>query len=353
MSGGVDSSLTAWLLKEQGHEVQGLFMKNWEEDDTESYCSASEDLADVEAVCDHLNIPLHTVNFSAEYWDNVFEYFLASYRKGHTPNPDVLCNKEIKFKVFWEHAKNLGAEMMATGHYCQRKEQDNEFLLMKGQDNNKDQSYFLYTLTQEQLSHSLFPIGHLTKPEVRKLANQIGLPNHAKKDSVGICFIGERKFKRFLERYIPNEPGTIETLEGEVIGKHDGLMYYTIGQRAGLGIGGRKNTSAKPWYVLDKRLESRTLIVGQGHEHPYLLSKKLICYDVHWISPEFMANSKIFAAKTRYRQQEKSCQIRQIDKDTYEVEFQEPQWAVTPGQAIVFYDQTICLGGGIINNVIR
>ena len=351
MSGGVDSSVTAWLLKEQGHDVQGLFMKNWEEDDTESYCAASQDLADVEAVCNHLDIPLHTINFSVEYWNNVFEHFLASYRKGHTPNPDILCNKEIKFKLFWEQAKQLGAELMATGHYCQREQQGTEFFLLKGQDDNKDQSYFLYTLTQEQLSHSIFPIGHLTKPEVRKLATQIGLPNHAKKDSVGICFIGERKFKTFLERYIKNDPGPIETQDGQVVGQHDGLMYYTIGQRAGLGIGGRKDADTNPWYVLDKQLERRALIVGQGHQHPYLLTRKLICHDVHWISPA--AYPETCYAKTRYRQKEQLCHIKPIDNETYEVEFQEPQWAVTQGQSIVFYRQAICLGGGIIHHVLR
>jgi len=353
MSGGVDSSVTAWLLKEQGHDVHGLFMKNWEEDDTESYCAAEQDLADVESVCNQLSIPLHVVNFSVEYWDNVFEHFLASYRQGHTPNPDILCNKEIKFKVFWQHAKQLGAELMATGHYCQREQQDKEFLLAKGHDDNKDQSYFLYTLTQEQLAHSIFPIGHLTKPDVRALANKIGLANHAKKDSVGICFIGKRKFREFLERYIQNEPGPIETPAGQVIGQHDGLMYYTIGQRAGLKIGGRKDANADPWYVLDKQLARKTLIVGQGHNHPYLLTKKLVCNDVHWISSQLTTYPKACHAKTRYRQKEAACHIAQIDNNTYAVEFQEPQWAVTPGQSIVFYQQTICLGGGIIQHVIR
>lgn len=353
MSGGVDSSITAWLLKQQGHDVLGLFMKNWEEDDTESYCAASQDLADVTAVCEHLNIPLHVVNFAQEYWEQVFTHFLAGYRAGYTPNPDILCNKEIKFKVFWEQAKLLGADQMATGHYCQREQCDDVFFLLKGQDNNKDQSYFLYTLTQKQLSHSVFPIGHLTKPVVRNLAEQIGLSNHAKKDSVGICFIGERKFKDFLERYLVNEPGNIITLDGQVLGQHDGLMYYTIGQRAGLGIGGKKNALAMPWYVLDKQLAQKNLIVGQGHEHPYLLTKQLICDQVHWILPQFQTYSKLCRAKTRYRQPEQPCEVKHVRDNVYEVLFATPQRAVTPGQSVVFYDEMICLGGGVIRDVIR
>lgn len=353
MSGGVDSSVSAFLLKEQGYDVQGLFMKNWEEDDTQSYCAAKEDLADVEAVCERLDIPLHTINFSAEYWTYVFEHFLGGYRKGNTPNPDVLCNKEIKFKFFWEQAKILGADLMATGHYCQRVWQDEVFLLLKGAHDDKDQSYFLYTLTQEQLLHSIFPIGHLEKPQVRKIAEQIGLPNHAKKDSVGICFIGQRKFKTFLERYIPNDPGPIETLEGEIIGQHDGLMYYTLGQRAGLGIGGRKNAHAEPWYVLEKDLARKALIVGQGHQHPRLLTKKLITQDVHWITGKKMDLPLFCAAKTRYRQKEKPCYVSMLAEGVYQVEFLESQWAVTPGQSVVFYDQSVCLGGGVIEYVVR
>lgn len=353
MSGGVDSSVSAWILKEQGYTVEGLFMKNWEEDDTESYCAASKDLADVEAVCHRLDIPLHTANFSAEYWDHVFEHFLETYRLGYTPNPDILCNREIKFKVFWEYAKNLGAEQMATGHYCQKSYTGEAYVLQKGIDDNKDQSYFLYTLTQAQLARSLFPIGDLKKTEVRQIAEKIGLSNYAKKDSVGICFIGERKFKTFLERYIPNEPGPIETLEGKVIGQHAGLMYYTIGQREGLGIGGRKEAIAAPWYVLDKDLSRKTLIVGQGHEHPYLLTHKLRCHDVHWISENAPRFPFLCSAKTRYRQKEKSCQIVPVENGIYEVVFEEPQWAVTPGQSIVFYQNENCLGGGVIQTVIR
>jgi tRNA-specific 2-thiouridylase len=352
MSGGVDSSVSAWVLKNQGYAVQGLFMKNWEEDDTESYCSASEDLADVEAVCRHLDIPLHTVNFSAEYWANVFEHFLAGYRQGHTPNPDILCNKEIKFKVFWEQAQNLGADLMATGHYCQRGGSEYPFSLLKGVDENKDQSYFLYTLTQAQLAHSLFPIGHLKKTQVRQIAEEIGLSNYAKKDSVGICFIGERKFKTFLEKYIPNEPGTIQTLDGEIIGQHDGLMYYTLGQRAGLGIGGRKQATQAPWYVLEKDLQRKVLVVGQGHQHPHLLAKKLVTFDIHWIAEQPVNFPLFCTAKTRYRQTEQSCQITLIDEG-FEVTFVEPQWAVTKGQSVVFYDQNVCLGGGVIQDAIR
>jgi tRNA-specific 2-thiouridylase len=349
MSGGVDSSVSAWLLKQQGYDVRGLFMKNWEEDDNSTYCAASKDLADVESVCQQIDIPLHTVNFSAEYWDQVFERFLASYRNGYTPNPDILCNKEIKFKLFWEYAKNLGADQMATGHYVKC-----EFnKLLKGTDDNKDQSYFLYALTQEQLARSLFPIGNEKKSAVRQLAQKVGLPNHAKKDSVGICFIGERKFKTFLERYIPHAPGTIETLDGDVLGHHDGLMYYTLGQRTGLGIGGKKNAAAAPWYVIDKNLSTHTLIVGQGHQHPHLLTQKLVCSDVHWISSSGENFPLTCSAKTRYRQTEQICYVTPIDHHSYTVAFEQPQWAVTPGQSVVFYNGNICLGGGIIQHVIR
>ncbi len=349
LSGGVDSSVAALLLQEQGYEVQGLFMKNWEEDDTENYCSASQDIADAQAVCDRLKIQLHTVNFAAEYWDHVFEYFLAEYRAGRTPNPDILCNREIKFKAFLDFAVELGADFIATGHYVRKLTQDSDkYFLLKGNDPNKDQSYFLYTLGQMQLARSLFPVGDLPKPEVRRIAAQAGFINHAKKDSTGICFIGERRFKTFLQQYIPAQPGVIETPSGKKIGKHDGLMYYTIGQRQGLGIGGLRDTDDTPWYVVAKDLERNVLIVAQGHQHPLLLSSALTCAQLSWISGETPQMPLRCAAKTRYRQQEKSCTVQPDTQGQYTVEFDEPQWAVTPGQSIVFYQDEICLGGGVI-----
>ena len=352
LSGGVDSSVSALLLKQQGYDVQGLFMKNWEEDDTEDYCSASIDVADAKAVCDRLDIPLHTVNFAAEYWDNVFELFLKEYQAGRTPNPDILCNKEIKFKAFWQHALNLGADKMATGHYaqCHQSGTDSAFHLLKGIDENKDQSYFLYTLNQQQLSHTLFPIGHLQKSIVRQLANEAGFENHAKKDSTGICFIGERKFKDFLSRYLPAQPGAIETLEGNIIGEHQGVMYYTLGQRQGLQIGGRKDAEEKAWYVLKKDIARNVLIVGQGHDHPLLYSQELICRQLHWIKGSPPPSSLACAAKTRYRQTQQACTLQSMNESdgAYQVMFDQAQWAVTPGQSVVFYNENECLGGGII-----
>jgi tRNA-specific 2-thiouridylase len=349
LSGGVDSSVAALLLKQQGYEVQGLFMKNWEEDDTESYCSASIDVADAQAVCDHLDIPLHTVNFSAEYWDKVFEYFLQEYRVGRTPNPDILCNKEIKFKAFLDYALQLGADFIATGHYVRKQICDGKYVLLKALDDNKDQSYFLYTLGQQQLAHSLFPVGELKKNAVRKIAAEAGFSNHAKKDSTGICFIGERKFKEFLQRYIPAQPGIIKTAEGEDIGRHEGLMYYTLGQRQGLGIGGRRGASEEPWYVIDKDLAHNILVVAQGHQHPKLFAGTLVCGQVSWTiggKPKLPLNC---AAKIRYRQQEQACVVSQFADDRYVVKFQQAQWAITPGQSVVFYLKDVCLGGGVIN----
>lgn len=351
MSGGVDSSVAALLLLQQGYEVQGLFMKNWEEDDTSSYCSATEDRNDAQAVCERLQIPLHTINFAAEYWDNVFEHFLTEYQAGRTPNPDILCNKEIKFKVFLDYAKHLGAEFIATGHYARRLVDDHTYYLAKGLDTNKDQSYFLYTLNQQQLAASLFPVGELTKPEVRKLAAAAGFSNHAKRDSTGICFIGERKFKAFLQEYLPAQPGDIETPTGETIGRHDGLMYYTLGQRQGLGIGGRKGASEQPWYVLDKDLTRNVLIVGQGQDHPLLYSASLVCHQLHWVSgivPQLPINC---TAKIRYRQHEQACTLSYLDEENLQVNFLQPQWAATPGQSIVFYQDNICLGGGVISHL--
>jgi len=348
MSGGVDSSVTALLLKQQGYEVEGLFMKNWEEDDTEEYCSATQDVNDAQAVCDIIGIPLHTINFAAEYWDNVFEYFLQEYRAGRTPNPDILCNKEIKFKAFLDYAKQLGGELMATGHYARKSVDENGQHLLKGLDANKDQSYFLFRLDKNQLSHALFPIGEIEKPQVRTLAEQARLPNFKKKDSTGICFIGERKFKDFLSKYIPHQTGDIKTEDGETIGRHDGLMYHTIGQRKGLNIGGMKDSMEAPWYVLSKDLQNNILIVGQGHDHPKLHSKVLTCNQMHWISgnePELPLTCK---AKTRYRQKEQNCIVEKIDTENYQVSFTEPQWAITPGQSVVCYATDECLGGGVI-----
>jgi tRNA-specific 2-thiouridylase len=351
MSGGVDSSVTALLLKQQGYLVEGMFMKNWEEDDTENYCSASQDIADAQAVCDRLDIPLHKVNFAAEYWDHVFEQFLEEYNAGRTPNPDIGCNKEIKFKAFLDHALLLGADYIATGHYARIKQHNGIYQLLTGLDTNKDQSYFLYTLTQEQLSRSMFPVGEINKSDVRKIAEQANLINHAKKDSTGICFIGERRFKDFLQRYLPKKPGLIETLEGKVIGQHDGLPYYTIGQRQGLGIGGRKNTAEQPWYVIAKNLARNVLIVAQGHDHPSLQNTKLICSNLHWVSGNEPNLPMYCRAKIRYRSQAEPCQIKKINETEFMINFDKPQWAITPGQSIVFYNDENCLGGGAIDCV--
>lgn len=348
MSGGVDSSVSAFLLKKAGYTVEGLFMKNWEEDDTEEYCSAAKDLKDAEIVCDKMDIKLNRVNFSAEYWDNVFEYFLKEYQAGRTPNPDILCNKEIKFKAFLEYAKHLGADKIATGHYARIQHAANTNLLLTGLDQNKDQSYFLYTLQQYQLHSTLFPIGELKKSKVREIAKKEGLITHDKKDSTGICFIGERRFKDFLSTYLPKKPGAIKTTENKVIGEHEGLMYYTIGQRQGLGIGGLKNTKEEPWYVVEKNLQDNSLIVVQGHNHPLLYKSELSCSQLHWISEEPTPLGLHCSAKIRYRQPAQTCQIQKIEDHTYQVIFDKPQWAITAGQSIVFYNKEICMGGGII-----
>jgi tRNA-specific 2-thiouridylase len=348
MSGGVDSSVTAWLLKQQGYEVQGLFMKNWEEDDSEDYCSAAADLRDAQAVCDILDIPLHTVNFATEYWDNVFAHCLQEYQAGRTPNPDVLCNREIKFKVFLEQARRLGGEKIATGHYVRLGKLNGQYQLLKGVDPYKDQSYFLYLLVQSQLASSCFPLGELPKTAVRTLAIQAGLPTQAKKDSTGLCFIGERPFKTFLSRFLPAQPGTIETPEGKCLGQHDGLMFYTIGQRQGLKIGGQANSSGEPWYVVAKDVPNNRLIVAQGHNHPLLLSRHLVAQQFHWIAKPIPSVPFSCSAKTRYRQRDQACVITALDQASGQVSFTEPQRAITPGQSIVFYQDEICLGGGII-----
>ncbi|MCK5812841.1 MAG: tRNA 2-thiouridine(34) synthase MnmA [Cocleimonas sp.] len=351
MSGGVDSSVAALLLLQQGYQVEGLFMKNWEEDDTEEYCSATTDLADAQSVSNQLGIKLHTVNFSTEYWDRVFAYFLEEYRSGRTPNPDILCNKEIKFKAFLDYALDIGADYIATGHYARIDHSDADHVkMLKGCDNNKDQSYFLYTLGQQQLSKSLFPVGELEKPVVRKLAKEAGFDTATKKDSTGICFIGERKFKDFLQRFIPAQPGEIVTPEGDVIGEHQGLMYYTLGQRQGLGIGGLKAASDEPWFVVAKDLENNHLIAGQGHQHPLLLKKQLQASQLHWVAGKAPADNFTCKAKIRYRQAEESCQVRMVNQQAI-VCFDQQQRAITPGQSIVFYDNEICLGGGIIDSM--
>ena len=342
MSGGVDSSVAAALLLEQGYDVLGLFMKNWEEDDTDQQCTAQVDLADANQVCELLGIPLRTVNFSHEYWERVFTHFLAECRAGRTPNPDVVCNREIKFKEFLEWALHLDADFIATGHYAKRREIGDDCQLHKGADHQKDQSYFLYGLDQHALEHSLFPLGNLAKSDVRATAQSLGLATHDKKGSTGICFIGERKFKTFLSRYLQPRPGEIHDLDGRQIGEHDGLMYYTIGQRHGLGIGG----SGAAWYVAEKDTANNLLYVVQGHEHPALFAHTALVHDLHWIAGS-ASNSPRCQAKTRYRQPDQACQI-DITGSRAQVVFDQPQRAITPGQSIVFYDGEICLGGGII-----
>jgi len=354
MSGGVDSSVSAYLLQQEGYQVEGLFMKNWEEDDTEEYCAAAQDLEDAKAVCEKLGIKLHTINFATEYWDNVFEYFLAEYKAGRTPNPDIMCNKEIKFKAFLEFAcEDLDADYIATGHYVQRQFRDNKWSMLRGLDSNKDQSYFLYTLSHEQVSRTLFPVGNIEKPKVREIAEQANLITHNKKDSTGICFIGERKFKDFLAQYLPAQPGNIENPEGEVIGKHDGLMYHTLGQRKGLRIGGLANAGEEPWYVVEKDLIRNVLIVGQGHNHPGLFSKGLIGNQLHLVNRNELNDPIKCTVKTRYRQDDVACNLSPMANGEYLVMFDEQQSSVTPGQSVVFYQDDVCLGGGIINTLIR
>lgn len=363
MSGGVDSSVSAVLLQKAGFQVEGLFMKNWEEDDGTEYCTAMEDLADAQAVCDKIGITLHTANFAMEYWDRVFEHFLAEYQAGRTPNPDILCNKEIKFKAFLDYAVTLGADYIATGHYTRRsvnyqREDGLEVAhLMRGLDNNKDQSYFLHAVGGDKIAKTLFPVGELEKPEVRKIAEEHDLATAKKKDSTGICFIGERRFKDFLQQYLPAKPGNIVTDDGITIGKHDGLMYYTLGQRGGIGIGGVKDRPEEPWFVLQKDLENNQLIVGQGHENPLLMSQSLTAYKLDWV--ERVAPPAIFSpeglkcmAKTRYRQPDQSCTVFVDSEDASRINvvFDEPQRAVTPGQSAVFYIDEVCLGGGVIES---
>jgi tRNA-uridine 2-sulfurtransferase len=348
MSGGVDSSVAALLLKQQGHEVSGLFMKNWEDDDTDEYCSSREDLVDAVAVAERIGIDIDVVNFSAEYKERVFEDFLAEYQAGRTPNPDVLCNAEIKFKAFLDHALERGADYIATGHYAQVRERDGLFQLLMAEDGTKDQSYFLYRLGQSQLAKAWFPLGGLYKRDVREIARREGLPNHDKKDSTGICFIGERPFREFLSRYLPDNPGEIRTPEGKIVGRHQGLSFYTIGQRQGLRIGGRREGDGEPWYVAAKDLRGNRLIAVQGHDDPALLSDRVGALDLNWISGTPPRCHWVYGAKTRYRQKDAPCILLAATHERCLVQFAEPQWAVTPGQSVVIYESQVCLGGGII-----
>ena len=344
MSGGVDSSVAALLLKRAGHEVVGLFMKNWEDDDTDEYCSTREDLIDAAAAADVIGIELEAVNFAAEYKDRVFAEFLREYSAGRTPNPDVLCNAEIKFKAFLDHAMRLGAAKIATGHYARVAQNNEKYELLRGMDSAKDQSYFLHRLTQEQLSRVLFPVGELEKSEVRRIALEAGLPNHAKKDSTGICFIGERPFREFLNRYLPKVPGPIVDDKGRTIGEHIGLAFYTIGQRKGIGIGG----AGEPWYVAGKDLAANKLVVVQGHDHPLLMKRSLEAADASWVVGAAPTENSSVTAKTRYRQADAPCMLSHVLESEIRVEFPTPQWAVTPGQSVVLYDGEACLGGGVI-----
>ncbi len=348
MSGGVDSSVAALLLKQQGHDVVGLFMKNWEDDDSDEYCSARVDLVDAVSVAERIGIEIEAVNFSAEYKDRVFTEFLAEYQAGRTPNPDVLCNAEIKFRAFLDHALTLGADYIATGHYAQVRKVDGLHQLLKAEDGSKDQSYFLYRLNQQQLARTLFPLGGLYKREVREIARREGLPNHDKRDSTGICFIGERPFREFLNRYLPANPGHIYSLDGRLVGEHMGLMFYTLGQRQGLGIGGTRDGDGDAWYVVDKDLKRNRLLVVQGRENRALYSSRLTAVGLSWIAGSAPHCNWVYGGKTRYRQKDAPCTMSACDDERCTIDFAEAQWAVTPGQSVVVYESRVCLGGGII-----
>lgn len=353
MSGGVDSSVAAWLLREQGYHVEGLFMKNWEQDDKDGYCAAAIDLADAKSVCDQLGIPLHTVNFAEEYWQRVFSHFLTEYENARTPNPDVLCNKEIKFKAFLNHALELGADFIATGHYAKVQINNGCGALYKAKDREKDQTYFLHAVEPTALAKTIFPIGDYLKPQVRAFAKDLGLVTKDKKDSTGICFIGEKRFKTFLNEYMLAKPGEIQSTCGQKLGQHDGLMFYTLGQRQGLGIGGVRQSSEEPWYVVDKDTLTNTLVVAQGKNHRMLYAQGLICGPIHWLANYQDTLPLTCYAKTRYRQTEQACVISPANDNQHCIMFSAPQRAVTPGQYIVFYEKNQCLGGAIIEQIIR
>jgi len=348
MSGGVDSSVAAWRLVNQGYQVSGIFMQNWEDDD--EHCTARQDYRDAKGVADLLGIPLTTVNFADEYWERVFAHFLKEYSAGRTPNPDILCNKEIKFSAFLDHAHTQGADAIATGHYAQVGRNGEYVQLLRGADNNKDQSYFLYTLNQKQLGSTMFPVGDLDKTVLRQMALDAGIHVHNKKDSTGICFIGERKFNTFLAEYLPAQPGEIRTDAGDKVGEHNGLMFYTLGQRQGLGIGGLQAANDEPWYVLDKQLSTNTLIVGQGHDHPMLFRSTLDSHDMHWVHGAPPAQCFHCTAKVRYRQQDQQVSISVNANGCVSAEFAEPVRAITPGQSMVLYQGDVCLGGGVISD---
>jgi tRNA-uridine 2-sulfurtransferase len=352
LSGGVDSSVSAYLLKEQGFDVTGIFMKNWEDDDDDEYCSSRQDWIDAAAAADVLGIGLEAVNFAAEYRERVFTEFLREYSAGRTPNPDVLCNAEIKFKAFLDHAESMGARRIATGHYARLREREGRFELLRGLDAGKDQSYFLHRLNQGQLSRTLFPVGHLQKSEVRAIARRIGLPNAAKRDSTGICFIGERPFREFLNRYLPTRPGPIRTPEGRVVGEHVGLSFYTLGQRKGIGVGGLREGTGEPWFVARKDLDTNTLWIVQGHHHPWLQGNSLQADDASWIAGHAPTLERAFA-KTRYRQNDAACSlaVESGARGAFRLDFDQAQWAPTPGQSAVLYDGDTCLGGGVIHAV--
>jgi tRNA-uridine 2-sulfurtransferase len=349
LSGGVDSAVTAHLLKARGHRVTGMFMKNWEDDDQGEHCTTRQDWLDAASVADTLDIDIEAVNFAEQYKDRVFAYFLQEYAAGRTPNPDILCNTQIKFKAFLDHALTLGADKMATGHYAGLRERDGQFELLRAQDETKDQSYFLHGLNQAQLSKSLFPLYDVRKSEVRRIASEAGLHNHAKKDSTGICFIGERPFREFLNRYLPSQAGHICNDAGQRLGKHMGLAFYTLGQRKGLGIGGAKDGTGEPWFVARKELASNTLYVVQGHDHPWLQSRQVTVGNMHWITGEPTGDAlSQLSAKTRYRQADNDCRIIDMEQGRAVFEFDTPQWAATPGQSLVLYHGQVCLGGGVI-----
>ena len=353
MSGGVDSAVAALLLKRQGYRVVGLFMKNWEDDDNDEYCSTREDLVDAAAAADVVGVDFEAVNFAAEYKDRVFADFLREYAAGRTPNPDVLCNAEIKFKAFLDHAVAMGADHIATGHYAGVRSRDGRFELLRGKDSAKDQSYFLHRLTQGQLSRTLFPLADLAKPEVRRIALEAGLGNHAKKDSTGICFIGERPFREFLNRYLPRTPGPMQDEDGRTIGEHIGLMFYTIGQRKGIGLGGRRDDSESahgglPWFVAAKDVATNSITVVRGHDHPMLLANALVAREASWVGGRPPAAGARLSAKTRYRQNDAACTF-EAREDGFGLRFDTSQWSVTPGQSAVLYQDEVCLGGGFIH----